>query len=200
MLFNLIRPFITWAAIQSAIRHGLTAGGAILISKGLASSSDVTDIIGALMVLVGYGHSIWQKWQALNPSTVPISTSKIPLLLLPIFVGLALGLTACKSSGPQQVTYQTAATTAVTVEAAMNEWGAYVAANHPGTNAEMVVAGYYAKYQDSMAVVCDAGAAYSATGGTNSTAIAALQEAIGNSSQELTDLENAITSYGVHLQ
>lgn len=200
MLFNLIKPFVTWAAIQSLIRHGLTSGGALLISKGLASGADVSTAIGALMVLIGFGHSVWQKWQMLNPAIANQGATKIPILFLPIIIGLALGLTACKSSTPQQVTYQAAATTAVTVDAAMSEWGAYVAANQPGTNAEMIVASAYGQYQNSMAAVCDAGAIYSATSGTNAAAVAALNEAIANSSQELTDLENVISSFGVHLQ
>ncbi|HXC34271.1 MAG TPA: hypothetical protein VNV43_00235 [Candidatus Acidoferrales bacterium] len=198
MLFNLIRPFLTWPAIQSLIRHGLTSGGALLISKGLASNEDVAAAIGALMVMLGFGHSIWQKWQAMNPPAVstPLSV-KIPILFLPLAVAILLGA-GCASTGPQQVTYQAAGTTIVSVDAAMNEWGTYVAMAHPGTNAEIAVESAYEKYQSTMAVACDLGATYSATGGTN--VFAALDQAIQNSSQELTDLETLIASFGVKLQ
>jgi hypothetical protein len=197
MLWNLIRPFLTWPAIQSLIRHGLTSGGALLISKGFASNADVEAAIGALMVIVGFGHSIWQKWQAMNPPSTTTAGVKIHILFLPLAAALALGC-GCASTGPQQVTYQAAGTTIVSVDAAMNEWGAYVATAHPGTNAEIAVESAYEKYQSAMAVACDAGAAYSATGGTNG--VAALDQAIQNSSQELTDLETLIASFGVKLQ
>lgn len=42
--------------IMGIIRHGLTFVGGILIMKGLATDSVVSDIIGAVMTLTG---SIW---------------------------------------------------------------------------------------------------------------------------------------------
>ncbi|MGH7939725.1 MAG: hypothetical protein ACREFR_01470, partial [Limisphaerales bacterium] len=134
-------------------------------------------------------------------STKPSSAAKAPIAFLfsiAASIGLALGLTACNTT-PQEAIYRAAGTTVVTADTAMNLWGAYVAADHPGTNEEAAVETAYEKYQASMAVVCDAGAAYAATDGTNATAAAAVNEAIANSGQELTDLENLISSFGVNL-
>lgn len=194
-----------WQVIQSLVRHGLTSAGAIIVTKGLASQSDTDTAAGAIMVLIGFSHSLWVKWQAARSQNKPVLTSPRPtppgalLMLLPFIVAGSLIFSGCKTT-PQQATYQAAGTTVVTVDSAMNLWGAYVAANHPGTNAELAVRSAYEKYQAGMAVACDAGAAYSATGGTNAIATAALNEAIANSSTELLDLENLISSFGVKLQ
>lgn len=169
----------------------------MLFAHGLATQGDINTAIGAVMVLVGFGHSVVQKWNS-KPTSSGSPGNGVPLLLA--FMGGTLFFSAGCKTTPQEVTYQAAGTTVVTVDTAMNLWGAYVAANHPGTNAELAVQAGYQKYQNSMAVVCDAGAAYAATGGTNATAVAALDQAIANSSQNLTDLENLITGFGVHLQ
>jgi hypothetical protein len=196
---SLISRLLTWPIIQSFIRHALTSGGGILFAHSLASQSDINTAIGAAMALIGFGWSVFQKWESTKPAN-PATGAGVPLLLALITIGSGtLLLSGCQTS-PQQATYQAAGTAVVTVDAAMNEWGAYVADAHPGTNIEAAVASAYGKYQNSMAIVCDAGEAYAATGGTNATAVAALNQAIANSSQELTDLEQLIASFGVKLQ
>ena len=84
-------------------------------------------------------------------------------------------------------------------DTAMHLWGAYVAAHHPGTNLEAQVKSAFEKYQASVAVLCDAGAIYSAAG-TNTTASAAFSQATANAGQTLLDLENLLTAAGVKLQ
>jgi len=52
-----------------------------------------------------------------------------------------------------------------------------------------------------MAAVCDAGAIYSGSASTNSTAASgALQTAIVNANNEIADLENLMTTFGVTLK
>ncbi|MGH8023184.1 MAG: hypothetical protein ACRED1_06365 [Limisphaerales bacterium] len=186
-----------WQIISSFLQHSLTGIGAVVVTKGLASQSDTNTAVGAIMVLLGFGHSLYEKWKA--SQTPSNSSTKIPIVFL-FIICASMTLTACSSTAPQRVTYQAAGTTIVTVDAAMNEWGAYVAATHPGTNEEAAVQSAYQNYQNAMAVVCDAGAVYSAGGGTNATATAALDQAMANSSQELSDLETLIKNFGVKLQ
>jgi hypothetical protein len=189
-----------WTYIQAAIRHGLTSAGGALVAHGYATSNDVTTVIGAIMTVIGFAISCFVKWRAAKAAATSTSAS-VPVKIL-FLVAIAAGsfaLAGCGST-PQRVAYVAAGTTVVTVDAAMSEWGAYVAIKHPGTNQELAVKSAYEKYQASMAVVTDAGAAYAATGGTNSTATAALNQAIANSSQDLTDLETLITTFGVTLK
>jgi len=86
------------------------------------------------------------------------------------------------------------------VDSAMKLWGAYVAANHPGAAVEIKVKAAFDKYQAEMAVVCDAGAIYSAAGTTNAPAAAALNQAMAGAGQSLLDLENLLTTLGVKLK
>jgi len=193
-----------WQFIQSFVRHSLTSVGAVLVTKGLASQTDSDTAVGAIMVLIGFGHSLYVKWKAQSPPpSGPQSGPRIPVLFFAVSCAVTLCstclLTGCKTT-PQQTTYQAAGTTVTTVDAAMKLWGAYVDTTHPGTNVEAAVQSAYQKYQSSFALACDAGAAYAATGGTNATTQAAFNLAIANSSQELLDLENLITSFGVKLQ
>lgn len=195
-----------WTYIGSIFRHGLTSAGGALVARGLASQQDGDTAIGAIMFLIGFFHSVYVKWKASQTLPKPVvaaptsPTQKIPIsFLFLILASASFTLTGCGST-PQKIAYQAAGTTVVTVDTAMSGWGAYVAVKHPGTNEEMTVKNAYEKYQASMAVVCDAGAAYSATGGTNATATAAFNQAIANSSQNLTDLEKLITTYGVTLK
>ena len=155
------------------------------------------------MTAIGFAVSCWVKWRASQTLPKPVvaaPSQKIPIAFLFMALTAASFTLAGCGSSPQTVAYQAAGTTVVTVDAAMGEWGAYVAAEHPGTNAELAVKSAYEKYQASMAVVTDAGAAYAATGGTNSVAISALDQAEANSAQDLADLERLITSFGATLK
>jgi len=135
------------------------------------------------------------------PPPAPGLGIKIPMLLA--FASIALMIIGCNTT-PQKVAYRAAGTTVVSVDTAMNLWGAYVKANHPPVAQELAVENAFEKYQTSMAVALDAGAAYAATSVTNATflqkASLALQQASSTASQDLTDLENLITSFGVKLQ
>ncbi|MEI6075553.1 MAG: hypothetical protein WCS94_08275 [Verrucomicrobiota bacterium] len=117
---------------------------------------------------------------------------------LALFLIAGTLLSGCQST-PQRVAYQSAGTTVVSADTAMHLWGAYVAAHHPGTNLEAQVKSAFEKYQASVAVLCDAGAIYSAAG-TNTTASAAFSQATANAGQTLLDLENLLTAAGVKLQ
>lgn len=50
--------------IMAVIRHALTFGGGILVTKGLASTSDVEMYVGGIITVIGGAWSIWQKMQA----------------------------------------------------------------------------------------------------------------------------------------
>ena len=130
------------------------------------------------------------------PTDTPNPGNKLPALFLVGSLALALG-TGCQST-PQLIAYQSAGTAIVSADTAMQLWGAYVAANHPGTNIEAQVKSAFEKYQASVAVLCDAGAIYSAAG-TNTTAAAAFSQATANAGQSLLDLENLLTTVGVKL-
>lgn len=51
---------------MSAIRHGVTAGGAILVSDGLATSAQTTDLLGSVLFLAGFAWSVADKIMAKN--------------------------------------------------------------------------------------------------------------------------------------
>lgn len=173
------------------ITHGYTAAGNFVNGQALAGA--VLAIIGIILSLITHSDA--------SATPPPASTgSKPPLMLLMIpFLVFSVFFAGC-STTPQRAAYEAAGTTQVTVDTAMTLWGAYVAANHPGTNAEAVVNSAYSKYQTGFAVLADAGAIYAATGGTNSAATAALSQATSNIATEISDLENLIASYGVTLK
>src|SRR5690242_1483525 len=149
-----------WQFVQSFLRHGLTSVGAVLVTKGLASQGDTDTAVGAIMVLIGFGHSLYVKWKSQQPPTSgPTPGPRVPVMLFAVCLLLAfapLSFTGCQTT-PQQITYRSAGTAIVTVDTAMHEWGAYVASNHPSTNTELAVRSAYEKYQAGMALACDAG-------------------------------------------
>ena len=44
--------------IASLIRHGLTAAGGFLIARGVASTEQITELVGAILSLASVGWSI----------------------------------------------------------------------------------------------------------------------------------------------
>ena len=44
--------------IASLIRHALTAAGGFLVAKGVASTEQITELVGALLSLASVGWSI----------------------------------------------------------------------------------------------------------------------------------------------
>jgi len=43
------------------IRHVLTTAGGVLAGKGVIESGQIETIVGALVVLIGVGWSVWAK-------------------------------------------------------------------------------------------------------------------------------------------
>jgi hypothetical protein len=115
------------------------------------------------------------------------------LLLLPV-----VALYGCATAP-----YQAVATTQVAATTAVQEYDAWVKAQPGPQNItqNQKVAALFAKYQQDMEVVCDAGAIYqAAVTSTNSVALATLDQAEANAASDLTDLDNFIISLGVKLQ
>lgn len=52
-----------WNTIKGAVRHGLTAGGGVLVSNGLATQDEASSAVGAAMALVGFGFSVYRKYR-----------------------------------------------------------------------------------------------------------------------------------------
>ena len=47
--------------LAGLVRHGLTSAGGYLVASGVIQSSQVSDLVGAGMVLAGIAWSWWQK-------------------------------------------------------------------------------------------------------------------------------------------
>lgn len=52
------------AIILSLIRHGLTAGGAYLVSIGVAGNDEMETVVGAVVAIVAVAHSVITKYRA----------------------------------------------------------------------------------------------------------------------------------------
>ena len=113
-----------------------------------------------------------------------------------IFAGATSG---CKTT-PQRATYVSVGATAITVEAAIHAYDVFAAQGKTTVAQNQQVKAAFLKYQAAFAVVCDAGAIYASTSGTNAPAASlALNQAIANSGQTLADLINLIRSFGVKI-
>lgn len=49
--------------VLGLIRHSLTAGGVVLVDKGLTSEADLDTGIGAAITLLGLAWSMYRKWK-----------------------------------------------------------------------------------------------------------------------------------------
>ena len=111
--------------------------------------------------------------------------------------------TAIFETGCKTTPYKAVATTQITVQAAMSLWGAYVSANHPPVAQELAVKSAYEKWQSAMAVVCDAGKAYSAAQQANaanqSILLGALSQAVTDAATDQADIVDLLTKFGVKL-
>lgn len=194
--------------IASIVRTGLKIVGAFLMAHGYAKAGDMAnqtlnspEVIGFIVTGLGL---LWSHFtHASLPGATGGASKTGGAAVLFIFLSAAsLSLTACNTT-PQQSTYRAVGTTVVSVDTAMKLWGDYVAVNHPSTAVEQQVKAAYTKYQRSMAAACDLGAMYAATSVTNAPAASqvnlALAQAMGTASQDLSDLENLIASFGVKL-
>lgn len=52
--------------IFGIVRHLLTVFGGILVSKGYTDETTVTSVVGAVMTIVGFVWSIWNKKKSFN--------------------------------------------------------------------------------------------------------------------------------------
>lgn len=126
-------------------------------------------------------------------------TKQFTALFAASFLFAAAFMAGCGTTA-QQTSYRAYATTQVSVDAAMTEWGAYVKSFTPPVAQEQAVKSAYEKWQAAMAVVGDAGAAYSAANGdTNlvSAAFSVLTTAVQNANTSQTDLINLLVQFGV---
>jgi len=172
-----------WWKIDQSVYLALTAAAVAFLRAAVAKGPD-------------------DSTPAPTAATGGSAAMKLPLMLAFCSLALMTAVIGCNTT-PQKVTYQSAGTAVVSVDTAMNLWGAYVAANHPGITQELAVQSAYQKYQAAMATACDAGAIYAASSVTNSSGSSqtslALQQAIASAGKELVDLENLIASFGVKL-
>jgi hypothetical protein len=128
------------------------------------------------------------------------SASKLPLTLLVAMLALPLGLSTGCNTTPQAAAYRAAGSTAVTVEAALAAYDQFAAAGKTTPAQNAAVKDAFLKYQRAFAVVCDAGAVYAATGQTNAPAASlALQTAVANANQSISDIVSLVKSFGVKL-
>lgn len=81
------------------------------------------------------------------PAASPTAASPLPILLA-LCGFLAMGATACRS--PETTAYRTIATTAVTVDAAMNIWGDHVRAGRATADQETAIRTHYERYQHAV--------------------------------------------------
>lgn len=49
--------------ILGIVRHILTSAGGALVTDGIVSQSQLADGVGAVVLLLGIGWSIWNKYQ-----------------------------------------------------------------------------------------------------------------------------------------
>lgn len=111
---------------------------------------------------------------------------------------LSLTFSSGCTSSPQRVAYQVTATTRVTVQMAMELWGAYVGAVHPPAAQEEAVKTAYEKWQASMVVVCDAGAAWAKASALEQPGLwPKVEIATTAATAARTDLINLISAFGV---
>lgn len=56
--------------IMGFVRHGLTVGGGVMIAKGVMDEGTMSEIVGALMTLIGFVWSYWAKRHLSTPTPV----------------------------------------------------------------------------------------------------------------------------------
>ena len=129
-----------------------------------------------------------------------IKTSRILQALLVGCLATLLISTHCGcGANAQKTTYRIAATTPVSVEAALRLYNVAAAQGKTTIEQNQKVKAAYLKYQSSFALLCDSGAVYAAAGPGDAPAAAALQQAVQNSSATINDFIALVTSFGVKL-
>jgi len=181
---------------QSLVRTVLKIISGLLVAHGMSDTAGILnapDVIGAILLVASL---IWSHYA--HGDDAPPSLPKAPLLMLAL--ALASGFVVAGCASAPRVTYQAAGASVVTVETALKAYNVLAEAGKttPAQNAAVKAA--FLKYQAAFAVVCDAGAIYSATSTTNAPAAsAALQTAIVNANQSIADLVALVQSFGVKL-
>lgn len=69
--------------ILGLLRHLLTSAGGALVSQGLISNTQLSDGVGAVMVLIGIGWSIYTKTEAAKNAQALKTVQNNPSLLRP---------------------------------------------------------------------------------------------------------------------
>lgn len=190
----------------SGVRTVLKLLGAALATHGATKAAGIVngeDVTGLVLVVAG---AVWSWYFHKDDTTTPAPTSPtgIKNSLFVVFMVAALTLpclVGCNTT-PQQVTYQAAGTASVTVETALQTYNVFVAGKTDATTIahNVAVKAAYLKYQAAMSVVCDAGAIYAATSGTNAPAASlAMQQAVSNANGSIADLVALVQSFGVKL-
>lgn len=121
------------------------------------------------------------------------------ILTLALAASICVVTPSCTTSAAR-ATYVTAATTTVTVEAALRAYNVFAANGKTTVAQNAQVKKAFERYQASMMVLCDAGAIYAAgMTNTNLAAQAAVQQAALNASASINDIINLIRSFGVKI-
>ena len=189
--------------VTSLVRSLMKIIGSALAAHGLTQAAGIVngeDCIGVVLAIAGM---VWSHWEHAADSAPPAGTNRAMLTWLMIaamgLFGGSLMVSGCKST-PQQVAYQAAGTTAVTVETALAAYDQFAKAGKTTVAQNLAVKNAYVKYQAAFAVLCDAGAAYAASGGaTNAPVAAALEQATANANQSINDVIALVQSFGVKL-
>jgi hypothetical protein len=136
----------------------------------------------------------------LASSPAALAASLPPPVLAACF-GLALlfshFLTGCTTS-QQAAAFKVETGANISVSAAMTGWGAYVALQHPGTNAEQTVYNAFESYKSANLAAINATEALAQSPTTISTNVVISAQNLA--SQSITNLVNLIQSFGVTLK
>lgn len=177
--------------------------GSALATHGLTNAASIVnteDFIGLVLVIAG---AIWSHYQHGTDSPTPPTSNKSGLGAWLLIGALAMGMTGAVTgchTPPQTVAYRAASGTTLSVETAIRTYNVFAAQGKTTVAQNQQVKAAYEKYQAALLVVCDAGAIYAATSGTNAPAVSlALQVAVQNSAASFADLVNLIQSFGVKL-
>jgi hypothetical protein len=190
----------------SGIRTLLKIIGTALATHGAVKAAGIIngeDVTGLVLAIAGAVWS-WKFHSDSTPasnSTNPTKTSLYVFLVATLAFSGLVAVTGCKTT-PQQASYQAAGSASVTVEAALQAYNVFVTGKTDAATIKQnaAVKAAYLKYQAAMAVVCDAGAIYAASSGTNAPAASLLmQQAVSNANASIADLVALVQSFGVKL-
>lgn len=144
--------------ILGLVRHVLTTIGGGLVTKGTLDEEMLSQVVGAIIALIGVGWSVWQKRQARKQGAgsgeqgagttdnilARESAAKAAERTWMLLAVVGLVLTGCAT---QNAAGRLLATTAITVDSSMQGWGEYVRSGQASEADEVVVRGLYARYQ-----------------------------------------------------